>query len=83
VFLICFTEENYLVNIESVVRINLQHADYETSKFLTVFFGKWRELTFRNSLEKFIKVQVLFIRRSKWRPKCTQLVPNAAHTPDI
>ena len=49
--LVCLTKHHDLINIKSLIWINFQHSDYNTSQFLTILFWKGREYSFRNSLE--------------------------------
>ena len=58
---ISLTQLANLINIESLVGVDFQHPNDQGSKFLTVPLWRWREISLRNPLEKFVQIQILFV----------------------
>ena len=61
VLLVGLTELIHLVDVEALVRIYFQHASHQTAQFLAVALRRRRKVSFRDTLEKLVQVQIFFI----------------------
>ena len=81
--LVCFTQLADLTDIESLIRVQLEHAHHYTAQLRRILLTQRRVLPLGDPLEELVQRQVLFVILPEGASKLANLIRYAPQGPHI